>query len=116
MNDKNWSYAVTHRPGATFPPEGTFSKSAGEIYLTMRRPDVSPNGLGSAIQMVNFFINRAGKALPSERKKVLEKAIELLQTELRYLQQAKKYKLDQQPKPVFPLPPKEKRIGGKYSK
>ena len=116
MTDKNWSYTVTHRPAATFPPEGTFAKSAGEIYLIMRRPDVSPNGLGSAIQMTRFFVNRAGKRLPENRRKVLEKAIEMLQIELRYLRQAKRFKLDEQPTPVFPLPSTDKRVGGKYSK
>ncbi len=65
---------------STFPPEGTFTKDAETIAETMARPDVSPKGIGSAIRMIQFFINRAGKSLPAERKRELEKAKKLLQT------------------------------------
>jgi tRNA(adenine34) deaminase len=64
---------------STFPPEGTFNQDAETIASTMARKDVSPRGIGSAIRMVQFFINRAGKNLPSERKKELEKAKKILQ-------------------------------------
>jgi hypothetical protein len=111
-----WSAAVTHRPPATFPPDGTFTKSAKEIYLIMRRPDISPNGLGSAIQMTQFFANRAGVKLPQKQKEQLLKAVRMLQIELAYLRQAEECHLDSQPSPVFPLPPPEKRVGGKYAK
>jgi len=40
----------------------------------MEKEEVSPAGLGSAIKMIQFFINRAGNKLNSERKKELEKA------------------------------------------
>ena len=43
-----------------------------------RRKKVSPKGIGSAIRMIQYFINRAGKSLPSARKKELEKAKDLL--------------------------------------
>lgn len=84
MDDKGWSYAVTHRVPATFPPYGLYTKDAGTIYKVMRRPEVSPRGLPSAIQMVQFYINRAGKGLPEERKNELRQAISHLQTELKY--------------------------------
>jgi tRNA(adenine34) deaminase len=45
----------------------------------MASKKVSPKGVGSGIKMVQFFINRAGKNLPAERKKELEEAKRLLQ-------------------------------------
>jgi tRNA(adenine34) deaminase len=68
---------------STAPPEGTFTKDAETIARTMARKEVSPKGIGSAIRMVQYFINRAGKDLPAERKKELEKAKELLQAKER---------------------------------
>jgi tRNA(adenine34) deaminase len=49
----------------------------------MAREKVSPKGLGSAIRMVQFFINRAGKDLPADRRRELEKAKEILREKLR---------------------------------
>ena len=43
---------------------------------------MSPNGLGSAIKMVQYFINRSGKNLPEARRKELEKAKKILQEKL----------------------------------
>jgi hypothetical protein len=68
---------------STFPPEGTFAKDAETIARTMASEQVSPKGIGSGIRMVQFFINRAGKKLPPERKRELEKAKQLLQAKLR---------------------------------
>ncbi|HVU89602.1 MAG TPA: DUF3175 domain-containing protein [Pirellulales bacterium] len=45
----------------------------------MARKGVSPKGLGSAVRMVQYFINRSGKTLSASRKKELEKAKRLLQ-------------------------------------
>jgi tRNA(adenine34) deaminase len=64
---------------STNPPEGIFAKDAETIARTMVRKDVSPKGIGSAIRMIQYFINRAGKNLPAERKRELEKAKNLLQ-------------------------------------
>ncbi len=64
---------------STFPPEGTFTKDAETIAEIMARKDVSPKGLGSAIRMVQYFINRGGKGLSDERRRELEKAKKLLQ-------------------------------------
>jgi tRNA(adenine34) deaminase len=64
---------------STYPPEGIFTQDAETIARTMASQKVSPRGIGSAIRMVQFFINRAGKNLPPERKEELEKAKKLLQ-------------------------------------
>lgn len=64
---------------STAPPEGIFTKDAKTIAKTMADPLVSPKGIGSAIRMVQYFINRAGKGLTKERRKELEKAKKLLQ-------------------------------------
>lgn len=64
---------------STFPPPGIFTKSAEEIARTMARSDVSPKGLGSAIRMVQYFINRSGRNLPAARRKELERAKHILQ-------------------------------------
>jgi tRNA(adenine34) deaminase len=74
---KFWVHDV--KTVSTSPPEGTFTKAAETIVSTMARKDVSPKGIGSAIRMVQYFINRAGKGLPSGRKKELEKAKKPLQ-------------------------------------
>jgi hypothetical protein len=44
---------------------------------------VSPLGLGSAIKMVQMFINRSGRNLDAQRRKELEKAKRILQQKLR---------------------------------
>jgi hypothetical protein len=64
---------------STFPPEGIFTKDAATIARVMASKKVSPKGIGSGIRMIQYFINRAGKNLPEERKKELEKAKRILQ-------------------------------------
>jgi len=44
---------------------------------------VSPKGLGSAIRMIQYFINRSGKDLSASRKRELEKARRILQDKSR---------------------------------
>ncbi len=63
---------------STYPPEGTFAKDAETIARVMASKKVSPKGIGSGIRMIQFFINRAGKNVPPERKQELEKAKQLL--------------------------------------
>jgi Protein of unknown function (DUF3175) len=48
----------------------------------MARKEVAPRGLGSAIRMVQMFINRSGKNLPAKRKRELERAKRILQKQL----------------------------------
>ena len=64
---------------STFPPEGVFEKDAETIARVMASKKVSPKGIGSAIRMVQYFINRGGKGLSARRKAELEKAKRLLQ-------------------------------------
>jgi tRNA(adenine34) deaminase len=45
----------------------------------MARKDVSPRGLGSAIRMIQYFINRGGKNLSARRRAELERAKRMLQ-------------------------------------
>ncbi len=68
---------------STYPPEGTFAKSGEEIARIMARKDVSPKGTGSAIRMVQYFINRSGKNLSAGRRKELELAKKILQNKIR---------------------------------
>ena len=71
---------LAHRGVAqTFPPEGIFTQDAETIARAMASKKVSPRGIGSAIRMVQFFINRAGKGLSKKRKQELEKAKRILQ-------------------------------------
>ncbi len=73
---KRWVSKV--KTVSTYPPEGIFTKDAETIARTMAREDVSPKGIGSAIRMIQYFINRAGKELSAERKSELEKAKKML--------------------------------------
>ncbi len=80
MTTRKWSHRV--KTVSTFPPEGIFTKVAQTIARAMARKKTSPKGLGSAIRMVQFFINRAGRKLPAKRRKELEKAKRILQARM----------------------------------
>ena len=77
MKKKKWVQTV--KTVSTAPPEGIFTKDAKTIAKTMADPYVSPKGIGSAIRMIQYFINRAGKGLTKSRRKELEKAKKILQ-------------------------------------
>jgi hypothetical protein len=64
---------------STFPPAGLFTKDAATIARVMASKRVSPKGLGSAVRMVQFFMNRAGKNLSARRRRELQRAKEILQ-------------------------------------
>jgi tRNA(adenine34) deaminase len=68
---------------STYPPRGLFTKDAQTIARAMARKKVSPKGIGSGIRMIQFFINRAGKSLPPERRQELEEAKRILQAKVR---------------------------------
>ncbi|MBR0679902.1 DUF3175 domain-containing protein [Roseomonas eburnea] len=76
-----WSAAVA--TASTFPPPGLFAQDAGTIAAIMARPDVSPGGLGAAIRMVTFFINRGGRAISASRRAELTRAKRLLRAQLK---------------------------------
>ncbi len=78
---KRWVHKV--KTVSTYPPEGIFTRDAETIARAMASKKVSPKGIGSGIRMLQFFINRAGKNLSSERKRELEKAKRLLQAKSR---------------------------------
>jgi tRNA(adenine34) deaminase len=73
---KKWSAKVD--TDSTHPDEGLFKKSASAIAKALATKKVSPKGPSSGMQMLNFYINRAGKNLTQERHAELEKAKTLL--------------------------------------
>jgi Protein of unknown function (DUF3175) len=76
-NKKSWVRRVTTE--STFPEKGIFTKDAETIARHMASKKVSPKGIGSGIRMIQYFINRGGKNLPTSRKRELEKAKMILQ-------------------------------------
>jgi tRNA(Arg) A34 adenosine deaminase TadA len=73
---KKWSADVD--TDSTHPDEGLFKKSASAIAKALATKKVSPKGPTSGMQMLNFYINRAGQNLSKERHAELEKAKTLL--------------------------------------
>ena len=77
---KKWSQDVTEHSNAMDLEEGVFEKdSAHEIALSLKRSAEHSHRrkaepFQSAMSMLNFYINRAGKNLPASRKKILEDA------------------------------------------
>lgn len=77
---KKWSQEVTEHSRALDLEEGVFTwddpkriaRSMKRSAETSRRRKGTP--LQSAMSMLNFYINRAGKTLDPKQKKVLEKA------------------------------------------
>lgn len=81
MNDKKkWSGKVTRESHALILEEGVFTwKNPKRIAASLKRSaDQSRNRKGtplqSAMSMLNFYINRAGKNLNQDRRKILEEA------------------------------------------
>jgi tRNA(Arg) A34 adenosine deaminase TadA len=72
MATKKWSAKV--ETDSTHPDEGLFKQSASAIAKALASKKVSPKGPASGMRMLNFYINRAGKNLSSERHAELEKA------------------------------------------
>ena len=77
---RNWSDDVTKKSIALDLEEGVFTwdnpKKIAESLKQSAENSVRRKALPfqSAMSMLNFYINRAGKNLKPERKKVLEKA------------------------------------------
>ena len=86
MPARNWSQEVTEHSNALDLEEGVFTKdSPRAIALSLKhsaerskRRKGTP--LQSAMGMLNFYINRAGKDLPKTRREKLEKAKDELRT------------------------------------
>ena len=64
---------------STFPLKGVFKKDATTIARVMATRKTSPKGIGSAIRMIQYFINRGGKNLSLSPKRVLQQAERILQ-------------------------------------
>ena len=77
---KKWSGKVTRESGALDLEAGVFKKrSAREIALSLKRSAVRSRRrksapLRSAMSMLTFYINRAGKELSASRRRTLEAA------------------------------------------
>jgi hypothetical protein len=79
-NTRCWSQKVTETSNALDLEPGVFSwENPRRIALSLKesadnskRRKTSP--FASAMSMLNFYINRAGKKLPSEQREILEKA------------------------------------------
>ncbi len=80
MTTHKWSQRVTEHSDALTLDRGVFTKSdPAEIARSLkrsaehsRRRKATP--FRSAMSMLTFYINRAGKDLPDKQKKVLEAA------------------------------------------
>jgi hypothetical protein len=77
---KYWSSYVTKHSFALDLEKGIFSqKNPKRIAQSLKKSaEMSPNRKGtpfqSAMSMLNFYINRAGKNLPAGQERILEKA------------------------------------------
>jgi translation initiation factor 2 alpha subunit (eIF-2alpha) len=78
--NKRWSARVTkHSNALDLEPKVFRSRSSRKIALSLKRSaDRSKRRKAkpyqSAMSMLNFYINRAGKNLPKTRKRTLERA------------------------------------------
>jgi hypothetical protein len=81
---KYWSGDVTRRSNALDLDRDVFTwKDPHKIALSLKRSAAASarrkaHPFQSAMSMLNFYINRAGKNLPASRKKVLDQAKEEL--------------------------------------
>ena len=82
--NKRWSNEVSRHSNALDLDTGVFKHSdPHEVALSLKRSaEHSTRRKGtpyqSAMSMLNFYINRAGKNLPQKRKRVLERAKDAL--------------------------------------
>jgi tRNA(adenine34) deaminase len=72
-------WKIRAETASTFAPPGLFTKDAVTIARVMATRRVSPKGLGSAIRMVQYLLNRSGASLPARHRRELERAKRLLQ-------------------------------------
>src|SRR5205809_7202840 len=81
---KRWSARVTkHSNVLDLEPKVFRSKSPRKIALSLKRSAErskrrKAKPYQSAMSMLNFYINRAGKNLPKSRKRIIERAKEEL--------------------------------------
>jgi len=81
---RNWSGRVTRESNALDLENGVFTwKNPKKIALSLKQSaEMSErrkaNPFQSAMSMLNFYINRAGKNLPAKQKNILNQAKEEL--------------------------------------
>jgi hypothetical protein len=79
-----WSADVTaHSDALDLEPKVFEKKNAGQIAKSLKRAAESSDrrkssAFRSAMSMLTFYVNRAGRNLPTERKRTLEAAKERL--------------------------------------
>lgn len=73
--DRRWVRNVTTT--TVDVPEGTMTHSAPEIARALLARN-RKQGAGSINRFIQFYINRAGKSLPEERKRTLKRAMALV--------------------------------------
>jgi len=78
QRSRNRRWVARVKTDSTRPPQGLFTKDAATIARVLASRKVSPKGPGSAMRMLTYFINRAGKGLSKSRKAELERAKKLL--------------------------------------
>ena len=77
---KRWSSGVTEKSSALHLEKGVFAKdNPKEIAKSLKKSADSSrqrksSSYQSAMSMLNFYINRAGKNLSGERKEILNRA------------------------------------------
>ena len=84
---KKWSARVTQTSDALDIPGGTFAKDDPKAIAHELERDAEKSSrrksspYRSAMSMLTFYINRAGKNLPAARRKILEDAKQVLREE-----------------------------------
>lgn len=84
---KHWSNEVTHGSNALDLEPGIFEKNDPKAIAQSLRQSAErstrrkSSPYRSAMSMLTFYINRAGRSLPQARRDVLERAKEALRAE-----------------------------------
>ena len=84
QDGKYWSGKVTRESDALDLESGVFTKDDPERIARSLKHSAESSGrrkggpYQSAMSMLNFYINRAGRNLPPERRRVLSRAKEAL--------------------------------------
>ena len=76
---RKWSAAVTRRSHALSLEERAFARSPREIARSLKRSAErstrrKSSPFRSAMSMLTFYENRAGRSLPAERKRAIRRA------------------------------------------
>ena len=87
MTKRYWSAKVTHESNALDLKKGVFSlddpkKIARSLLRSAKQSErrKAKSAEGSAMSMLTFYLNRAGKKLPARRRRILEQAKAELRT------------------------------------